>query len=750
MKTISLFSAIIAIALTTTISTEAAASQSEYDQLQSEYEVTLSNWQLRKLLRHYLDDFQAVDPNVTRRDLKNIILGLNTSNIAEIEAALENILLSMQPQEVNQAPIISGTPVASVIEGEQYLFIPSASDPDGDNLSFSIANKPDWAEFDSHSGVLSGMLTNGTAGLYSGIVISVSDGELSDNLASFDVLVEAAPQVQQIGAPTLTSISVSGSDIVLAWTMQYDTPEGGYDTFIDGVDTAWRNRTSNTSVTLSGLDLSLSHCFKVESRYTELNQFPISNELCSEAQTPPNQAPVISGSPTGSITEGEQYLFVPSASDPDGDNLSFTIANKPTWASFDSSTGALGGTPASGTAGRYSGIVISVSDGELSDSLSSFDILVEEEPPTQQIGAPTLTSVTVSGTDIVLAWTMEFDIPDGGYDTFIDGVDTGWQYRTNNTSVTLSGLDLSVSHCFKVESRYTDINQFPASSELCSEAQTSNQLPEISGTPSPSVTAGLEYSFTPSASDADGDSLSFTVVNLPAWAGFDSQTGTLSGTPQATDAGTYSDIRIAVSDGTDSAQLDAFSIQVTEPEPDNQAPVISGTPASSVTEGEAYLFTPSASDPDGDDLSFTIASKPAWASFDSSTGVLSGTPASGTAGLYSGIVISVSDGELTAELSAFSILVEEPDGLATATIRWAAPSTREDGTALPLSEIDGYRIYMGDSKSSLIVVLDINDSSVTQYTLTDISKGDHYFAVSAYDIEDRESGLSDIILKSCQ
>ena len=72
----------------------------------------------------------------------------------------------------------------------------------------------------------------------------------------------------------------------------------------------------------------------------------------------------------------------------------------------------------------------------------------------------------------------------------------------------------------------------------------------------------------------------------------------------------------------------------------------------------AYRFTPAASDTDGDRLRFSITNKPSWASFDTATGELSGTPVNADAGVTSNIVISVSDGIATASLPAFSIEVK--------------------------------------------------------------------------------------------
>ena len=100
------------------------------------------------------------------------------------------------------------------------------------------------------------------------------------------------------------------------------------------------------------------------------------------------------------------------------------------------------------------------------------------------------------------------------------------------------------------------------------------------------------------------------------------------------------------------------------------------------------------------------------------------------------------------QLPVFSITVEEVATLTSTTLNWVAPSSREDGSSLALSEINGYRIYMGDSDSALELVMDIKDHTVTNYTLSEIPRGAHYFAVTVYDTDGSESSMSNIILRS--
>lgn len=179
--------------------------------------------------------------------------------------------------------------------------------------------------------------------------------------------------------------------------------------------------------------------------------------------------------------------------------------------------------------------------------------------------------------------------------------------------------------------------------------------PQISGTPATDVTADSVYSFVPTASDADGDNMTFSIVNKPSWASFDTSNGTLSGTPVNADTGTTNDVTISVTDGNETVALTAFALTVNYH--NSPPPSITGTPVAHIVYGNAYSFTPGSSDADGDGLTFSIVNKPSWASLNTSTGALTGTPTAAESGYYSNIVISVTDGIDTTDLEAFDISV---------------------------------------------------------------------------------------------
>lgn len=160
----------------------------------------------------------------------------------------------------------------------------------------------------------------------------------------------------------------------------------------------------------------------------------------------------------------------------------------------------------------------------------------------------------------------------------------------------------------------------------------------------------------------------------------------------------------------------------------NTAPTVTGQPGSSVLAGQSYSFQPSASDANGDSLSFTAVNVPSWASFSSSNGRLTGTPGAGDVGTYSGITITVSDGTATASLGPFSITVAAV-GIGSATLSWTPPTLNSDGTTL--TDLAGYKILYGLDADDLDQSIEVENSSVNTYMVENLTAGTWYFAVIA-------------------
>ncbi len=357
-----------------------------------------------------------------------------------------------------------------------------------------------------------------------------------------------------------------------------------------------------------------------------------------------NRAPEIAGEPAAAIEVGADYVFSPSASDPDGDQLTFGIVNLPSWAGFDATNGRLTGTPAAGDVGTFADIVISVSDGESSASLAPFAI----------------------------------------------------------------------------------------------EVVAGNVAPTISGTPGTEIEAGGWYAFRPTASDSNGDELTFSISNKPHWAKFSPITGGVSGDVTESDVGSYDNIVISVSDGQLTDSLPPFSITVESAPATNTPPTIMGDPPTELNAGSSYSFTPEADDADGDALTFAVVNRPSWANFNASNGALTGTPGTGDVGVYSNVRISVSDGTDTASME-FTITVNAVS-LGSVELTWTPPTQNEDGSQL--LDLAGYRIYWGTSSGNYTDSVTIDNPGLTSFLVENLAPGTYEFVATSFNNRGTESEYS--------
>lgn len=172
---------------------------------------------------------------------------------------------------------------------------------------------------------------------------------------------------------------------------------------------------------------------------------------------------------------------------------------------------------------------------------------------------------------------------------------------------------------------------------------------------------------------------------------------------------------------------------------DNDAPKISGRPEQVAVMNQAYTFTPSSSDTDGDPLTFSVANRPSWATFDAVSGRLEGIPQPGDAGTYGDIMISVSDGNATASLPAFSIVVSE-DGLGSVTLEWLPPETNTDGSYA--GDLAGYFIYWGTEPGSYDQQVRIDNVGLTSYVLESLRPATYFIAATAFNSAGIESAFS--------
>ncbi|MGI2150307.1 putative Ig domain-containing protein [Shewanella baltica] len=401
-------------------------------------------------------------------------------------------------------------------------------------------------------------------------------------------------------------------------------------------------------ITVTGLANGSPYTFSV----VATNAIGSSSASVASNSVTPNGAPVISGTPILSVNQDASYLFTPTAADSPGDTLSFSILNKPVWATFNPATGTLSGTPSNQDVGVTNGIIISVSDGALSASLPAFNLSVVNINDAPTISS---TAITAATQDAAYSYTFAAADTDVGDTLTLSAVTKPSWLSFNAATGVLSGTPSNAdvgSHVVLL--RVTDTDGLTADQSFSITVINVNDAPTISSTAITAATQDAAYSYTFAASDTDvGDTLTLSAVTKPSWLSFNAATGLLSGTPGNADVGSHVVLlRVTDTDGLTAEQ--SFSITVTNV---NDAPTISSTAITAATQDAAYSYTFAAADTDvGDTLTLSAVTKPSWLSFNAATGVLSGTPSNADVGSHV-VLLRVTDTDgLTAEQS-FSITV---------------------------------------------------------------------------------------------
>ena len=513
----------------------------------------------------FLNDTSRISFQTDENDTASVLFTITANDNLETSTALtETITINA----INDAPTISGTPTTTLVDGNAYSFTPTANDIDGDTpLTFIITNKPDWAAFDSDTGALTGVPQPADVDTTVNIVIRVEDPSGEGNeLAAFDLEITSSNSAPVISGTPLTT---TAEDAAYRFTPTVtDVDSGDIKVFSITNKPSWATFSSATGE-LSGIpsNSNLGTTNNITITVTDGIGAQDSLTAFNLTVTNVNDAPVISGTPAITVAEDVSYSFTPAVTDVDsGDTKTFSISNKPSWATFSTATGLLSGTPTNDNIGTTSNIIITVTDG-------------------------------------------------------------------SNASASLSAFSLTVTN--------------------------ENDAPVITGSPTTTIAEDAAYNFTPTVTDVDsGDTKTFSISNKPSWATFNTITGELSGTPTNTHVGTTSSIVITVKDGSNvTDDLAAFSIEVTNV---NDAPVISASPITLAVAGVAYGFTASATDVDNTpaELTYSLSNQPSWLTINAISGVVSGTPTAAEVDVTtSNITVSVSDGSASDSLS-FSIAVD--------------------------------------------------------------------------------------------
>lgn len=436
---------------------------------------------------------------------------------------------------VNDAPTFTFLTDTVALEDALYSFTVTAEDIDGDTLSFSSLELPDWLSFNDTSNVVSGTPDNEDIGDYF-ISLRIYDG-IVDVDTSFVVHV-----LNVNDAPAFTSIqdSTGLQGALYTYSVTAEDEDGDTLNFSAPVLPIWLSFDSITNV-LSGIPGN-SHVGdnSVVLRVTDGSVDVI--QIFVIAVENVNDPPVVTSVPLTEARPGLAYFYTITAEDIDGDSLSYTALVLPGWLTFNTTTHILSATPGEGDVGDQH-LTIRVSDGSLYVD-HTFIVTVD-------YGNHAPSFISYPPTAAVLGNTYEYVLSAQDIDS--DSLDysapqlPGWLTFFPEKNM-ISGIPGS-----------SDLGRHDVVLRVCDGTVSADQSfpifvegvnnpPSFTSTPLIAVPAGDLYVYIAEAEDADGDELSYSAITLPSWLHFDVQTQNLHGTPTNEHVGDHN-VALRVTDG---------------------------------------------------------------------------------------------------------------------------------------------------------------------------------------------------------
>ncbi len=540
--------------------------------------------------------------------------------------ATQNFVLT-----VDEAPSFTSSNATTFAVGTAGTFTVTALGFPTPTLSESGA-LPAGVSFNPSTGVLSGTPQAGTNGSFP-LVFTASNGIGTAATQDFTLTVNVAPTITSVNNTTFT-VGTNGTFTVTATGSPTPTLQGN-------------GLLPNGVVFDDGTGL-LSGTPLPGTGGTYVLTFAAFNGVSPNA----SQSFVLTVDAAPSIVSSNSTTFVV------GTAGSFTVAAHgfpapsftetgalPAGVSFNMSTGALSGTPQTGTSGTYP-LQITAANGVSPAATQAFTLIVNAAPAITSANTTTFTvgtngsfTVTASGMPVP-TFTEVGTLPVGLSFSNATGVLSG-------TPSTGSGGIYNLT--------------FTATNGLTPDATQNfllvvNETPSITSNNSTTFATGVAGTFTVTANGFPDATFAETGT-LPNGVSFNPSTGVLSGTPQAGTVGVY-DLTFTPSNSVGTGTTQTFTLIV------DQAPVISSANGTTFTVGTAGSFTVTATGTPTPTFSET-GTLPNGVTFNDATGALSGTPQTGTGGTYP-LTITAANGLSPNATQSFGLIVDQSPAFTSA------------------------------------------------------------------------------------
>ncbi|MCC6507675.1 MAG: putative Ig domain-containing protein, partial [Pirellulaceae bacterium] len=567
-------------------------------------------------------------------------------------AAQQSFTLFVTTPADNALPVILSTP-PSAAKRSGFAYQVTASDSDGDQLTFSLLNGPSGMTMNSAG------LVEWTPGVGQvtpvSVAIAVLDARGGRQTQSFTLSVFDNQD------PSITSSPIQTAQVNTADAYQVTTSDADADALIYQLRRAPSGMTINQSSGLVQWNVT-SSAYARESVTiavsdgrggTATQSFVI--EVAGGQTSTFNLDPYFVSVPPLVASVGTTWLYTVEARDPENVAVTFDLPQAPRGMVIDALTGRMGWNPTADQAGPQA-VVIRAIDHLRGVRLQSFQVIVDTANT-----SPSITSVPITNASPGNAWEYRVHAQDADGDalTFELGSPISGMTLTTLTnadsqavlrfSPTVAGavdvvLVAQDGRGGRTDQRFT-----------IQVAPSANIAPEIQSQPRLSIPAGQPWVYLISAIDPNSDPVSLSLTAGPAGMELNTQMQLASWTPTLAQLGPHV-FTLSASDNRGGSDTQTVTLTVVA-NSENDAPRITSLPpAFRARVGQSVVYDLHATDPDDDPVEWSLVEAPSGTSLDRRFGTLRWTPSIEHIGLQR-FVISAKDPTGLAATQSFSLNV---------------------------------------------------------------------------------------------
>lgn len=352
----------------------------------------------------------------------------------------------------------------------------------------------------------------------------------------------------------------------------------------------------------------------------------------------------------------------------------------------------------------------------------------------------TALAVTPANPNVPLGLSMQFTVTGKYSDNSTQDLSTSATWSSSSTSIVKPVDPIAAKGLFAAVAVGTATITAASGSLSTSTTVTVTPATLTSLTISPSdasIARGTTRQFV--ATGTYSDNSTQTLTNSVAWYSSDTTVAAISNATGSKGLATTS-----VATGTTVVTAAVGSVSATASLTVTPATLttISLTPASSsMTAGSTVQFTATGSYSDGSTQNLTTSA--IWSA--SNTAVASVSNATGSKGLGTGVASGTATISATSNgVSGSAALTVTAPSTASISLAWDPATTYSDGS--PITDLAGYRVYYGTVPGTYSSSVDVGN--MTNYTISNLTSGTYYLAVTVRNLSGTESAYSNQVSKS--